>query len=82
MTTWRKTAPRSGVAAQAMLEVAHTPDKLRKLASWYRAFAEHAGNPIIWESRLLMAESLEAEAEHVEEELAAARRGRPNGELG
>jgi hypothetical protein len=51
------------------------------LASWYRAFAEHAGNPVIWESRLLTAESLEAEAEHIEAELAAARRGSRIGEL-
>jgi hypothetical protein len=81
MSTRRKTVPRSGVAARAMNDVAHSPEELRKLASWYRAFAEHAGNPVIWESRLLMAESLEAEAEHVEGELAAARRGSPNGEF-
>jgi hypothetical protein len=81
MSTRRKTVPRSGMATQAILDVAHSPDKLRKLASWYRAFAEHAGNPVIWESRLLTAESLEAEAEHIEAELAAARRGSRIGEL-
>ena len=81
MSTWRKTVPRSGVATRAILDVAHSPDKLRKLASWYRAFAERAGNPVIWESRLLMAESLEAEAEHVEDELAAARPDSPNREI-
>jgi hypothetical protein len=81
MSTRRKTVPRSGMATRAILDVVHSSDKLRELASWYRAFAEHAGNPVIWESRLLMAESLEAEAEHVEDELAAARRGSRIGEL-
>ena len=41
-------------------------DKLRELASWYRAFAERAGNPAIWEGRLLTAEDLEEEADRVE----------------
>jgi hypothetical protein len=40
--------------------------KLRELASWYREFAERAGNPVIWESRLHTAEELEAEADHLE----------------
>jgi hypothetical protein len=48
---------------------------LRKLAAWYRDFAI-AGNPVIWESRLLMAESLEKEAERVERGVAAAARTR------
>jgi len=26
--------------------------KLRELATWYREFAERAGSPAIWESRL------------------------------
>lgn len=38
------------------------PQKLRELAAWYREFAEKTGNPDIWESRLRMAEDLEAEA--------------------
>jgi hypothetical protein len=42
------------------------PVKLRELASWYRGFAERAGNPVIWEGRLQMAEDLEEEAEHIE----------------
>jgi hypothetical protein len=42
------------------------PDKLRRLASWYREFAERAGNPAIWEGRLRMAGDLEAEADRVE----------------
>jgi hypothetical protein len=37
-------------------------EKLRELAAWYREFAERAGNPSIWESRLRMAEDLEREA--------------------
>jgi hypothetical protein len=37
--------------------------KLRNLAAWYREFAERAGNPAIWEARLLMAEDLEKEAD-------------------
>lgn len=36
--------------------------KLRELASWYREFAEQAGNPMIWDARLRTAENLEAEA--------------------
>jgi hypothetical protein len=47
------------------------PAKLRKLASWYREFAEWAGNPAIWEGRLLMAEDLDAEAQRIERELSA-----------
>jgi hypothetical protein len=37
-------------------------ERLRELAAWYRAFAERAGNPVIWDCRLRMAEDLEAEA--------------------
>ena len=37
-------------------------EKLRELAASYREFAERAGNPSIWESRLRMAEDLEREA--------------------
>jgi hypothetical protein len=36
--------------------------KLRELASWYREFAERAGNPAIWEARIRTAEDLEREA--------------------
>ena len=42
------------------------PEKLRELAAWYRQFAEHTGNPTIWECRLRTAEDLEAEAERIE----------------
>jgi hypothetical protein len=40
--------------------------KLRELAAWYRAFAARAGNPVIWESRLLTADDLEAEASRID----------------
>ena len=42
------------------------PEKLRELASWYREFAEHTGNPAIWDARLRTAENLEAEAARLE----------------
>ena len=42
------------------------PEELRKLASWYRAFAERTGNPTIWDGRLRTAEDLEAEAARIE----------------
>jgi hypothetical protein len=41
-------------------------NELRKQATWYREFAERAGNPWIWEARLRTAERLEAEAARVE----------------
>ena len=40
--------------------------KLRRLATWYREFAERAGSSLIWESRLLMADALEKEADILE----------------
>jgi hypothetical protein len=43
-----------------------TPAGLRRLADWYRKFAERAGNPAIWEMRLRTAEVLEAEAFRIE----------------
>lgn len=42
------------------------PDKLRELASWYREFAERAGNSAIWEGRLRMAADLDAAADRLE----------------
>ena len=42
---------------------------LRRLATWYREFAERAGSTTIWEARLHMAEDLEREAD----KLASAR---------
>jgi len=46
--------------------------ELRSLAAWYRSLAEKAGEPAIWEKRLLTADRLEEEAAHIEE---ALRRG-------
>jgi hypothetical protein len=40
---------------------------LRSLAHWYRAFAERAGNPAIWDARLRTAENLDAEASRIEQ---------------
>ncbi len=40
--------------------------ELRRLARWYRDFAERAGNPVIWEARLRMADDLEREAQRME----------------
>jgi hypothetical protein len=45
------------------------PDELRKLAAWYREFAERAGNPTIWEARLRTAEELEEEANRHKKEI-------------
>jgi hypothetical protein len=50
-------------------------EKLRELAAWYREFAERAGNPSIWESRILMAEDLQQEADRLDRH-AAEFRGR------
>jgi hypothetical protein len=47
------------------------PDKLRELASWYRTFADRAGNPAIWDGRLRTAEYLDAEADRIERSFAA-----------
>lgn len=51
--------------------VGTNPSKLRELASWYRDFAERAGNPIIWEARLRTAKELEAEADVIERSQAS-----------
>lgn len=49
-------------------------EKLRELASWYRALAERAGSTAIWDSRLRTAEDLEHEAERLERFAVAAPR--------
>jgi hypothetical protein len=46
-----------------------SPDELRKLAAWYREFADRAGEPAIWEARLRTAKELEAEANRVASKL-------------
>ena len=42
---------------------------LRALAAWYREYAELAGNPSIWASRVMTAEDLEREASDLEQRL-------------
>jgi hypothetical protein len=60
----------------------HDPDQLRKLAAWYREFAERTGNPAIWHARLTTAEELEREADRLEK-IAARGQVRPrNGTAG
>jgi len=52
--------------ADALAYQPPTPADLRRLAAWYRVFAEKAGSPAIWEARLHLAEDLEAEAARLE----------------
>ncbi len=51
------------------------PERLRELASWYREFAERAGNPAIWEARLMTADELDAEADRIERLAVQERNG-------
>jgi hypothetical protein len=51
------------------------PSEFRKLAAWYREFAERAGNPAIWAARLMTALELEREANRLEE-ISTRDRGR------
>ena len=44
--------------------------RLRRLAAWYREFAERAGEPWIWEARRRRADQLEEEAALLEEKLS------------
>ena len=53
-----------------------SPNELRKLAAWYREFAERAGEAAIWEARLRTAKELEAEAARVESNLPPSPRAR------
>jgi hypothetical protein len=43
------------------------PERLRELAVWYRAFAEKAGSPAIWDARLRTAEDLDDEISRIEQ---------------
>jgi hypothetical protein len=52
----------SSPAATSEPDLARTSDELRALASWYRDFAEQAGNPMIWDYRVSTAEDLERQA--------------------
>jgi hypothetical protein len=47
--------------------------ELRKLAAWYREFAEKAGSPWIWDARLRHAITLEEEATRRERHLAPTK---------
>jgi hypothetical protein len=55
------------------------PRELRKLADWYRQFAERAGNPAIWEARLSTAKDLERKADHSEKAAARSQVSSSNG---
>jgi hypothetical protein len=59
-----------GMIGWQLGEVMRDPHKLRELAIWYREFAERAGNPAVWEARLLTAEELEQEADRLDESSA------------
>jgi hypothetical protein len=54
------------------LDISRSATELRFLAAWYRDYAERAGNPMIWASRLSQAEQLEREAADLEEAPSAA----------
>ena len=47
-------------------DAAASPQTLRALAAWYRAFAERTQNPGIWEARVRTAEELEMNAQALE----------------
>jgi hypothetical protein len=48
-------------------------DDLLQLATWYRAQAERAGSPWIWEARLQRAEDLEVQARERSRSVAGDR---------
>lgn len=58
------------------------PAQLRKLADWYRDFAERAANPTIWEARLLTADALDQETDRIELLLASSDRRDSPGQEG
>jgi hypothetical protein len=60
------TSPETALANGVEKDVAHQPERLRELASWYREYAERTGNPTIWDARIRTAEDLEAEAARLE----------------
>ena len=63
---------RISLAVEQMCEAEVAPavkaQMLPELAAWYRTFATRAGKPVIWESRLLTAEDLDAQAGRLEQE--------------
>jgi hypothetical protein len=48
------------------------PEDLRRLAAWFREFADRTGNPTIWDLRLRRAEVLEEEATRLESRLTGS----------
>jgi hypothetical protein len=48
---------------------------LRELAAWYRSFAARTANSAIWESRLLTADDLDAEASRIDLKQSARQTG-------
>ena len=52
------------------------PERLRKLAAWYREIAERAGDPWSWEARLKTATEMEEEAARIEKNPAKIERPR------
>lgn len=55
---------------QSVIEIVN---ELRELARWYREFSDRAGEPAIWETRLLTAKELEEEADRLAAGLRVAR---------
>jgi hypothetical protein len=55
------------------------PRKLRELAIWYRKFADRAGNPAIWDARLMTSKDLEREADRLEKMAARGQVRSRNG---
>jgi hypothetical protein len=53
------------------------PDKLLQLATWYRAQAERAGSPWIWEARLQKADDLEGQARRQQSRCQGRRKTGP-----
>jgi hypothetical protein len=58
----------------AVSDLPRDPGELRKLAAWYREFAERTANPVIWEGRLVTAAALQQKAVLAERRLAGSRR--------
>jgi hypothetical protein len=64
----RHVSPAVGDMCAINIEPSVKARMLRELAAWYRDLAERAANPVIWESRLLTAEDLDAAASGIEQQ--------------
>jgi hypothetical protein len=64
---------RSSSASSNEKDGAPHRDDLLQLATWYRALAERAGSPWVWEARLLRAEDLEVQARERSRSVAGVR---------